>query len=444
VGLPTIVDLGSIPANDPARRFDLNGDNHVDLSNSSPEYGRYIAPMTRPKERETEGFAISNNNLAPRFSASWDPWADGRTKVFATWNQYYDRLFLGSVSGEQLPDLFTAEWVAVDVLHQADPGDLSKVVSGVVSTNQVDRDVATPNTIEWSLGFERELAPEWALSLTYVSRRGRDLLQDEDMNHITCKGFDSTFGVAPLQVCGDGGRLELDRFGFTIDPNPLLTRPHPLVRVPNGAVDLYSLNPFWNNVLRVGNLNSSRYASTELALRKRLHRNWQMQLSYTHSVATGQAQKFTDLAGNDPAISDSAFGYLDYDQRHVLKWQAVTHLPHELILGGTVQWASGLPYSVIGVTSDEDDLGNLTGQRIFFPSDRKNDHRNSGQWTINARLEKSFVMGSRHASAFLSGENLLDSDDLTITDLRFGSRGSGLDGTKRFGRRWELGASFEF
>ena len=443
-GLPQEVNLSGVSMSHPSRALDLDGDGLVNLTNSHLEFANYIAPLTTRAARETNGFSISNTNLAPRLSISWDPMADGRTKVFGTWNQYYDRLFLGSVTTEQEPDRFTAQWFAIDATQQADPGSLSKALNGVVSTNQVDRNLATPNTIEWSVGFERELAPEWAVSLTYVSRRGRDLLQDLDMNHITCKQFDGAFHVAPMEVCGDNGRLEMDRFGDTIDPDPNNPVTHPFIRQRNGAIDLYVLNPNWNQVLRTGNFNSSRYASTELALRKRLHRNWQMQLSYTHSVATGQAEKFIDLAGNDPAISDAAVGYLDFDQRHVLKWQAVSHLPHGLILGGTVQWASGLPFSLILIDSDEDDLSNLTGQRISFPTGRKNDQRNSGQWTLNARIEKSFAIRGALASAFLSGENLTDSDDVGITSLRSGVRGSGLDGAKRFGRRWELGVAVEF
>ena len=42
-----------------------------------------------------------------------------------------------------------------------------------------------------------------------ISRSGQDLLQDKDVNHITCDGFGETFGVSPMLVCGDGGVLEM-------------------------------------------------------------------------------------------------------------------------------------------------------------------------------------------------------------------------------------------
>src|SRR5258706_175188 len=37
---------------------------------------------------------LTNNNLSPRLSISWDPWANGRTKLFRTSGRYYDKLIL--------------------------------------------------------------------------------------------------------------------------------------------------------------------------------------------------------------------------------------------------------------------------------------------------------------------------------------------------------------
>jgi len=433
------------PPGHPAFEFDLDGDGDIELE--GPERDQLRGPLTSFSERASESYTIRNRNLAPRLSVSWDPWSDGRTKLFGAWNQYYDRLFLGTTTMEQESNRYTAAWISNGPSNQATPEKLSEPLTGIVSINQVDHDLATPHTIEWSVGLERELAPEWALTLTHISRRGTDLLQDIDVNHIICPQFDASFGVDPMLVCGDGGRLELDRFGeppilAPRDPNQPLN-PSGQSR-PNGAPDLYALNINWNQVLRAGNFNSSRYTSTELALRKRLHRRWQMQLGYTYSKAAGQAERFIDQAGNDPAVSEAVAGYLDYDQRHLLKWQAVTHLPHDLILGGTVQWASGLPYSIVHTVADQDDVGSLSGQRTFFVTGKKNDQRNEGQWTLSGRIEKSFTVGRVHLASFLSGENLANADDLRVTAIRGGIRGEGIDGTRRFGRRFELGLSIHY
>ncbi|HEY3176341.1 MAG TPA: carboxypeptidase regulatory-like domain-containing protein [Candidatus Polarisedimenticolia bacterium] len=427
------------PPGHPALKYDLNGDG--DLETFGPEGAQVLAPYTTRAERLAENYLIKNNNMSPRFSLSWDPWDDGKTRLFASWGRYYDRLFLGTVATEQDPQSLTATWNARFGREQADPGSHSATTPGAYTVPLTDRDLATPYTNEWTIGAEREFAPEWTVSLSHVRRRGKDLLQDLDVNHITCKGFDSALDTDPMAVCGDsGGILELDRFG-RIAYNPLTGQG---VKMPNGAIDLYTLNPNFNQVLRVGNYNSSTYTATELTLRRRLHRNWQMMFSYTYAKALGDSESFISQQGNDPAaVSDKAEGYLDFDQRHVVKWQAVTHLPHEILLGGTLQWSSGLPYSLVGNTADIDETGNLTSQRIYSITGLKNDQRNSPQITLNARVEKRLILGRTHISAFLDAENLLDSDDLVYRQIDQNDVGIA-DDSRRFGRRWQIGASVFF
>jgi hypothetical protein len=209
------------------------------------------------------------------------------------------------------------------------------------------------------------------------------------------------------------------------------------------VTDLYNLNPFYNQVLHVGNSNASRYKAYELTLRKRLYQNWQLLAAYTWSQARGDAESLSSLQGNDPAVSDKVSGYLDYDQRHVFKLQTTAHLPHELLVGTSVLWASGLPYSFVSNVEDYDDHGLLTPQRIFFLTGEKNDQRNQSQLTFDARLEKRFNLEKARLSAFISGENLLDRNELVLRQVDRDQRGI-VDGERRFGRRFEVGASVLF
>ena len=67
-----------------------------------------------------------------------------------------------------------------------------------------------------------------------------------------------------------------------------------------------------------------------------------MQMSYTRTHARGTVA----FVNGDPSLSGAKNGALDFDQRHVLKLQAAAHLPHGIVLGGIMTWASGTPYSV--------------------------------------------------------------------------------------------------
>jgi hypothetical protein len=431
--------------------LDTNRDGWWDSSAEGNELNR---DFTSFFERQTTNLQIVNNNLSPRFSVSWDPWADGKTKAFGTWGRFFDRLFLNTVSQEIGPDRVNYTFFPNDQsVISTSPRAVSRSAS-TTSVTQTDRNLRTPYTDEMTIGFERELAPEWSASVTYIRKKGWDLLQDTDLNHITCEQ-QSMIGIAPILICGDGQRLELDKFG---DVGRLQSEGGGEVggnfgfnaagsggkKRPNGAPDLYTVNPYFNEILRVGNTNSYDYKAVELKITKRLHRNWQMQASYTWSEAFGQAENFLSGLGNDPQTRDDEAGYLSFDQRHVLKFQAVTRLPHEISLGTVVQWASGTPWSVVRTIVDLDSTGN-TIFRTFYPSQQRNDQRNEGAWQIDSRLEKNFVIGKVQASGFLNVANLLNSDTLVIQEYNQTSfDGVGLDGFRDFGRRFELGATFKF
>ncbi len=419
-----------------------------------------------------ENFALTNNNLSPRLSMSWDPWADGRTKLFATWGRYYDKLFLNTIVGEAGPD-YLARYYSRDptgvtvvslpyrdgpILVSATPNHyvgnfLSK---SAPSATQVDRGLRTPFSDEMTLGFEREIAPELALSVSYISRRYRDQLQDTDVNHTL--RFDPVSGE-PLDLFG---RVDVLPGGS-------------LRAAKDGRPDLYLLNPFFNQVLRIGNSNEARYRAIELAMRRRLARRWQLQGSYTYSRAVGAAEDFQSRLGNDPSTVESEFGYLDYDQRHVVKVFATTFLPHDWQIGSSAAWASGLPFSIVSRFFAMDNEGYQQFRTRFgytavdpetgphFVRLARNSQRNDSTLDLNLNVRKSFVLGRTAAAAFVEIFNVLNTDDLRIftyepnkgdfnsgTDLLKPGEGIvrasplQLDAERRFGRRFQFGFQFEF
>jgi len=209
------------------------------------------------------------------------------------------------------------------------------------SATQVDRGLQTPFSDELTVGFERELAPEISIKLTYINRKYRDQLQDRDINHSL--RFDDTTGQ-PLDEIG--GLLQSSGGGGGTSA----------ARVKDNKPDLYIHNFFFNQIYFLSNINSARYHGIELQLTKRLSRKWQMDASYTYSRNLGFADAFYSRLGDDPATVPYTFGYQTDDQRHVVKFSAVTFLPHDWQVGGTAQWTSGLPYSVISFFSDLDNF----------------------------------------------------------------------------------------
>jgi hypothetical protein len=421
--------------------------------------------------QQQEQFTITNNNLAPRLSVAWDPFASGKTKVFATWGRYYDKLFLSTIVGEGDPERIARYYLQDPVGYETvfgsspGPGGSARPVLGVVpnhnigtliskappSVTQVDRQLKTPFSDELTVGIEREIAPEMALSLRYIDRKFRDQLQDMDINHSL--RFDPLTGE-PVDRLGRLGSGDNDLI--------------PGIPIPDGRPDLYLNNIFFNEVLRIGNFNEARYKAIEVAINKRMSRRWELQGSYTYSRAVGDAEEFQSRLGNDPSTLESEFGYLDFDQRHVVKLNGAVFLPGDWQLGFTSTWSSGLPYSIISRFFAVDNVSyeqfrtrygftTTDSQGRRFVSKPRNSERNHSVYDFNIRAKKSFVIGRSSAAVFVEVFNLLNSDDLRIftfepNKVAGGSVGNAaisstaiqLDAERRFGRRFQVGFQFSF
>jgi outer membrane receptor protein involved in Fe transport len=421
--------------------------------------------------QKPETFRITNNNLSPRLGASWDPAGDGRSKLFASWGRYYDRLFLSSVTGEQAVQnldryyVYDRYGVSAPVFNPVTQGfDIDHInpdhymgtllSSSPPTVTQVDRGLKTPYCDEWIAGIEREVAPETSLAIRYIRRNYKDQLQDVDINH-TIRTDPHT--GAPT-----------DFFGALVPVEDPLTHVITDVRVPDGKPDLYVNNVFFNQVLRVGNYNTAVYHGIELELRRRLARRWQFQGSYTYSRAQGQAEDFQSKLGNDPSTVESEYGYLDFDQRHVFKTNAAFFLPGDWQMGTSATWASGLPYSIISRFLALDNVGYQqfrtrygttvpSGNGLVFQTISRNSERNVSTLDLNASLRKNFVLGHTVWAASLEVFNMLNRDELRIHTYEpnrptgFDTSSSALvssplqlDAERRFGRRYQLGFQVQF
>jgi hypothetical protein len=405
-----------------------------------------------------EPFRLTNNNLAPRIALSWDPWADSKTKVFASWGRFYDKLFLGAVIPEEGPDNITRYYRkdldGVTGGGIPDNGFGAAISKAPPSASQIDRGLQTPFTDEWSVGFERELAPEVSISVRYIRRDARLGLQDRDANHALrydANGKPSDLFGRLAFAPGDGGA-----------GNP----------TPDNLPDLYINNPFFNQVFRLGNYNTSKFTGVEIEMSKRLSRKWQADWSYSYSRAQGNAEDFQSSLGDDPAAVAYEYGYLDFDQRHIVRFNGTTFLPGDWAVGGVLQWTSGLPYSLISTNFSLDNFSyaqnrTLFGRVVFNPNPRnvpagtdpgpgewqfqpenRNSRRNDSILNIDLQATKSFVMGRFNSKLFLQVQNLLNTDDLEINSFEPDNPNRGgalqLDATRAFGRRFGIGFQFEF
>jgi hypothetical protein len=126
----------------------------------------------------------------------------------------------------------------------------------------------------------------------------------------------------------------------------------------------------------------------------------------------------------------------------VIKFNAVAFLPGAQSVGGTVQWASGLPFSLVRIRNSADSFGSFL-LRTTYPTEQRNDQRNEGAWLVNLNYKKNFVLGKTNASVGVEVQNLMNSDDLSVFFVDQ-ERFLGVGAIRNFGRRWQLSAEFHF
>jgi hypothetical protein len=422
--------------------------------------------------RRKEDVYTTNTNVSPFLSLAWSPWSDGKTAFKAATGRHYNNIPLLIPLQEVEPILTDIQYdVDLDTQHTT----REKTISPTVNTITVERGLRTPYQDELTLSIERELWTETSLQLTWIDRRYRDQIQDVNINVATgdlgrCK-IETGFDPYPV-VASPGTGTVTDPYTEQeyrdTDPGPgdgriddcagqtVLTPGGIAVARPDGTPDLYLQNPFWGDILLVGNFNEIDYEAFVIELVRRHYRSWEMNASYTWSKAEGNGDDFFQELGNDPSLRTAVPGFQSYDQRHVAKLNATTVTPWGIRLGTTVVWQSGVPYSELVEELAFDTLPPSTqnfgvrGGRVrqTYPSGVRNDQRNPAYWNINLRATKEIAL-SRGTMLQLSAEvfNLLDDESYLIYNRDF-ERGQQLDGTneafRRFGRQWQLGMRLAF
>ncbi len=432
------------------------------------------------KFRQTDDINIQNTNLSPRLSVGWDPWNDGKTKFSFSVGRFYDKIFLGVITTELEPVLAT-----FDVKSNS----TEVVFEPAFTYTTVDRNLKTPYNDEFSFAVERTFWQENTISLTYIHRNFKNQLQDTNINQApgdygkcriqqgTGNGDDPRVvspGVGPLvdpytgltyqdTDPGNGdGRLD-DCVGQPVSVNPngdpggsFAPSGRVTIETPDTIADFYVLDPGWGNIFQIGNSNTSVYDGVTLEFVRRQYKNWQMNASYTWSEAKGDAEDFNLALGNDRSTLEDEKGYLSFDRRQSLKINATALTPWGFRVGGTINWESGLPYSLLYRSASTSQalplydglIQSFTSVRTRYLTQQRNDQRNPSAWLFNVKLVKEFNL-PKGMNLQLDADifNLLNDDTYSVynTFLKSGRQINGTnDAQRRFGRTYQIGMRLAF
>jgi hypothetical protein len=380
-------------------------------------YDIEVIPIEETDDPLVEKYPTDTNNIAPRLGVTYDL-DGGKSVVRAGYGRFFDKTHFEVIGGLYTGTPFTSSFVATFPVSTFDNGPRTGVLpndpflSGgpVINTTELNRlypggqllrntgatwdnpDRRTPYTDEATVGFERQLFPDLAVSADYVHSQGRDLLMTLNLNPQIRSS--STVSGSTLQRVGSStlsvalAELQSKYPGF----------------VPFSA----AVNQFVN----AGRLN---YNAVMLQLKKRFSHNYSTQVSYTYGKSRG------NTSGNGAATSN----FQVRDDLHLELNEGPTNfdVPHNFTISGTalvprtgglnVSWVaralSGSPFTLVNTNVDPD-MNGIQGEPLTaaeysgngidaytvknYKAER-NGARGPGFFSLDMRLGYGFAMGHR-------------------------------------------------
>ncbi len=352
------------------------------------------------------------NDLSPRVGLTYALDKSRKTLLRASYAHYVTQLDTGTVGyANPTANAGYAEypWTDLNGDHLAQPGEVNTsgaplAVAGgfnpaaptaAISPNIIDPNLKAPQTNEGVFGLDRELFPNFAVSMTYTYRKF------------------SRFLTAP--------RNGMTAADYT--PGVLLTG-----TIPGGpSYSVQTYNPIAAKV-SAGNsgrfeTNSDDYRQTfngvELSMTKRLSNKWMARFAGSYNdhteswkstpYSTGSVVLFnvpfnptrldTDalVSGGQvaPRSAGSGSGDIFINAKWAINTYALYQLPWNMEIAGNLFGKQGTPYPVYFNQA----LG-LDGTQRVLVSPTIDDMRFKDLWDLDLRLAKNFRFGSRGSMIF--------------------------------------------
>ena len=232
------------------------------------------------------------------------------------------------------PFLVNGPVVNRDLLNQLYPAGSRLRNTGTVRLDNPDRVI--PSTQQFSVGAERQLRPDLAVSVDYIHGMARDQFMLLDLN--------------PGVRTGTG-------------------RTDPIVRVDPAFVQ---------SVFTPQNVGELDYDSLEFQVQKRFSHNFSVRMAYTLSRANGNTSGNGSPSSSLQYLDDMRLsaneGPTDFDRRHNLVVSGSVLIPRTggLNLSWVARILSGLPFTVQNTNFDTDRNG------ILFDPEPEGDYAGTG------------------------------------------------------------------
>jgi hypothetical protein len=244
-----------------------------------------IAGLSKGTPGPNNALRDNNNHLiAPRFGVSWDLWGNGKTAVRAGVGQFFQRERISQ-------QVNMANNAPFAISATADRTFLAAPPASAAAGNPIigiDPRGLVPNSWQWNLSVEQEIARETTFQIGYVGNRGLHLTN-------------------------------------TLDQNPVLVQ-NRLAAAFENTPDSFRLAPNFSHIDRFSRDGNSSYHSLQTMFRTKIKQFVNLQAVYTwsHSIADNVLDNSSG-GGNES-------NFTDYTNRRLDKGNSTINRPHIFVL----------------------------------------------------------------------------------------------------------------
>lgn len=336
------------------------------------------------------------DDYAPRIGFTWAPGAEGHSKLYGSFGQYYEQipmdLVIRSFAQERQARIFNYDPLSTspDAAAEADLGRGSVILGGY--TEEADPNIKNQYLNEFLLGYERELMPDVAVGARLIYRDYGRVIED----FVCSDAYDYCIGNP-----GEGIMKRI----YTYDVST--TYPAPEAK--------------------------RTYKGLQLDVHKRFSSNWQGLVSYVYSKLDGnydgEYAPFTNV-GADPNIS-AAYDYYDFftdgrnfdritndgplsnDRRHQFKFSGYYVTDFKLSIGFSGYYRTGTPLTRYGFSDGYN-------RYEFFLDKRGSEGRAPDIYEADVHLGYPLEVGPVTFNFLLDIFNVLDAQRPILVDQRWG------------------------
>jgi hypothetical protein len=156
----------------------------------------------------------SNHAIGPRLGVSWDPQSNGKMAIRLGVGQFYQSPAVSSQVLLSANSPFSTNAIINRPLDPQNYDQTLPALSGVAASPAyaLDPRAVLPNTWQWNVAVEREVARNTTLEIGYVGNRGNHLVQKYDLNQVApanrlAAAFQSGGGLNALRPMPHDGTI---------------------------------------------------------------------------------------------------------------------------------------------------------------------------------------------------------------------------------------------